>query len=64
LQADARRCEVRNRESSVRLLSSGRIHHHRILILDNYGAHKAPRVRRWFSRHSRFHLHFTPTSAS
>jgi len=34
------------------------------LILDNYGTHKTPRVRRWFARHPRFHLHFTPTSAS
>jgi transposase len=34
------------------------------LILDNYGTHKTPRVRRWFTRHARFHLHFTPTSAS
>lgn len=34
------------------------------LILDNYGTHKTPRVRRWFARHPRFHVHFTPTSAS
>ena len=34
------------------------------LILDNYGTHKTPRVRRWFVRHPRFHIHFTPTSAS
>jgi hypothetical protein len=34
------------------------------LILDNYAAHKAPAVRRWLERHPRFHLHFTPTSAS
>ncbi len=34
------------------------------LILDNYGTHKTPRVRRWFARHPRFHMHFTPTSAS
>jgi transposase len=34
------------------------------LILDNYGTHKTPRVRRWFAAHPRFHLHFTPTSAS
>jgi transposase len=34
------------------------------LILDNYGTHKTPRVRRWFTRHARFHVHFTPTSAS
>ena len=34
------------------------------LILDNYGTHKTPAVRAWFTRHPRFHLHFTPTSAS
>lgn len=34
------------------------------LILDNYGTHKTAAVRRWFVRHPRFHLHFTPTSAS
>jgi hypothetical protein len=26
--------------------------------------HKTARVRRWFARHPRFHVHFTPTSAS
>ena len=34
------------------------------LVLDNYGTHKTPRVRRWLAAHPRFHLHFTPTSAS
>ena len=34
------------------------------LILDNYGTHKAPAIRRWLVRHPRFHLHFTPTGAS
>jgi transposase len=34
------------------------------LILDNYGTHKTPRVRRWLAAHPRFHVHFTPTSAS
>ena len=34
------------------------------LILDNYVTHKHPRVQRWLARHPRFHLHFTPTSAS
>lgn len=34
------------------------------LILDNYGTHKTPRIRRWLVRHPRFHLHFTPTGAS
>jgi transposase len=34
------------------------------LILDNYGTHKHPTVQQWFTDHPRFHLHFTPTSAS
>ena len=34
------------------------------LILDNYATHKTPAVKRWLERHPRFHLHFTPTSAS
>jgi len=34
------------------------------LIVDNYGTHKHARVRAWLRRHSRFHLHYTPTSAT
>ncbi len=34
------------------------------LICDNYATHKHPKVQRWLSRHKRFHVHFTPTSAS
>jgi transposase len=34
------------------------------LILDHYGTHKTPRVRRWVAAHPRFHLHFTPTRAA
>ena len=34
------------------------------LILDNYGTHKAPTVKRWLAQHPRYHLHFTPTSSS
>ncbi len=34
------------------------------LILDNYGTHKTQRIRRWLAKRPRFHLHFTPTSAS
>jgi transposase len=34
------------------------------LILDNYATHKTEAVKRWLARHPRFHLHFTPTSAS
>ena len=34
------------------------------LIIDNYSTHKHQKVRHWLERHPRFHLHFTPTSAS
>ena len=34
------------------------------LIVDNYCTHKDHRVRAWLAKHPRFHLHFTPTSAS
>jgi transposase len=34
------------------------------LVMDNYGTHKTPSVKRWLARHPRFHAHFTPTSAS
>lgn len=34
------------------------------LSCDNYGTHKHPKVKEWLAVHPRFHLHFTPTSAS
>ena len=34
------------------------------LICDNYATHKHPKVKAWFGRNKRFHVHFTPTSAS
>jgi len=34
------------------------------LILDNYGTHKTALIRNWLAKRPRFHLHFTPTSAS
>ena len=34
------------------------------LIMDNYGTHKTPAVQRWLTKRPRFHVHFTPTSAS
>jgi transposase len=33
-------------------------------IMDNYAAHKHPRVRAWLARHPRWTFHFTPTSCS
>jgi transposase len=34
------------------------------LIMDNYGTHKTPRVKRWLAQRPHWHLHFTPTAAS
>ena len=34
------------------------------LVMDNYGTHKVKKVQAWFARHPRYHVHFTPTSAS
>jgi transposase len=34
------------------------------MVLDNYGTHKHPVVKKWLLAHSRYHLHFTPTSSS
>jgi transposase len=33
-------------------------------IMDNYGTHKTALIRRWLARRPRFHVHFSPTSAS
>ena len=34
------------------------------LVLDNYGTHKTAMIHNWLLRRPRYHLHFTPTSAS
>jgi transposase len=34
------------------------------LIADNYATHKHPKVQQWLEKHTRFTMHFTPTSAS
>lgn len=34
------------------------------LIIDNYATHKHPKVRAWLAKRPRYHVHFTPTSAS
>src|SRR4030081_1487823 len=34
------------------------------LVVDTYGTHKTAAVKAWLAKHPRFHLHFTPTSAS
>ena len=44
-----------------REVPAGKIVH---AILDNYGAHKHPKVRAWLNRNPRFVFHYTPTSCS
>ena len=44
-----------------RAVPAGKLIH---VILDNYAAHKHPKVIEWLARHPRFTFHFTPTSAS
>jgi transposase len=34
------------------------------LVIDNYATHKTPAIRRWLVKRPRWHVHFTPTSAS
>ena len=34
------------------------------LVLDNYATHKTKEIRKWFLRHPRYSLHFTPTHSS
>ena len=34
------------------------------IIMDNLITHKNEATRDWFARHSRWHVHYTPTSAS
>lgn len=34
------------------------------MVMDNLGTHTQPDVKRWFARHPRFKLHFTPKGAS
>ncbi len=34
------------------------------LVLDNYGTHKHPEVKKWLADRPRYHVHFTPTSSS
>ena len=34
------------------------------LVMDNYAAHKHPRVKAWLAANPRIRVHFTPTSAS
>jgi transposase len=63
------RCMQRHRHQEfIRFLNAierevpaGKLIH---VILDNYAAHKHPKVIEWLGRHPRATFHFTPTSAS
>jgi transposase len=44
-----------------RAVPAGKLIH---AILDNYAAHKHPKVLAWLGRHPRWTFHFTPTSGS
>src|ERR1700712_2228529 len=63
------RCMQRHRHGEfIRFLNAveaavpaGKLVH---VILDNYAAHKHPKVHAWLARHPRWTFHFTPTSAS
>jgi len=62
------RCTLRHRHQEflvfLRLLARTYPRQELHLVLDNYGTHKHPAVKRWLARHPRFRLHYTPTSAS
>ena len=47
-------------DRSVRRFRVWTIH----LVLDNYGTHKHPEVKKWLAERPRYHVHFTPTSSS
>ena len=63
------RCMARHRHQEfIRFLNAveaavpaGKLVH---AILDNYGSHKHPKVRRWLERHPRWTFHYIPTSGS
>src|SRR6202521_5666625 len=62
-------CQERHRHQEwlkfLRLLDDATPDHKQLhLIVDNYATHKHPNVKRWLACHHRFHIHFTPTSAS
>src|SRR6266849_1607874 len=62
-------CQERHRHQEwlkfLRLLDDATPDHKQLhLIVDNYATHKHPKVKRWLARRRRFHVYFTPTSAS
>jgi putative transposase len=62
-------CQPRHRHQEFlrflhRIDESVDLRHEIHLVLDNYGTHKHPEVRKWLAAHPRYHVHFTPTSSS
>ena len=63
------RCMQRHRHQELirflnaveRVIPPGKVIH---AVLDNYAAHKQPKVIEWLKRHPRWVFHFTPTSGS
>ena len=63
------RCMQRHRHQELirflnvveRAIPPGKVIH---AVLDNYAAHKQPKVVEWLKRHPRWVFHFTPTSGS
>ena len=63
------RCMARHRHQEFlrflnaieREVPAGKVLH---VILDNYAAHKHPKVLAWLARHPRWTFHFTPTAGS
>ncbi len=66
---DISMCAKRHRHSEwmkfLRLIDKQTPKHLAIhVIADNYSTHKHEKVKQWLARNPRFHMHFTPTSAS
>lgn len=61
-------CTLRHRHQEflnfLRLLARTYPRQELHLVLDNCGTHKHPAIKRWLARHTRFHVHNMPTSAS
>jgi transposase len=61
-------CKPRQRHQEslvfVRHLARGHPDQQLHLIMDNYAAHKHPKVKTWLAANPRIHVHFTPTSGS
>jgi len=52
-------CKIRRSGRTLNRPEKGNAH-----TADNYATHKHAKVQSWLDKHPRFHMHFTPTSAS